>query len=68
MKISLRKLHDIDLDSFRTDILNSSLFFPSPIIERLVNEFNNVLMDLRDNDAPLITRTARCRPKCTMVH
>ena len=27
MKISLRKLHDIDLDSFRTDILNSSPFF-----------------------------------------
>ena len=27
MKISLRKLHDIDLDSFRTDILKSSLFF-----------------------------------------
>ena len=38
MKISLRKLHDIDLDSFRTDILNSSLF-SSPIIDLLVNEF-----------------------------
>ena len=61
MNISLRKLHDIDLDSFRTDILNSSLF-SSPIIDLLVNEFNNVLMDLPDNDAPLITCTVRCRP------
>ena len=61
MKISLRKLHDIDLDSFCTDILNSSLS-SSPIIDLLVNEFNNVLMDLPDNDASLITRTVRCRP------
>ena len=61
MKISLRKLHDIDLDSFCTDILNSSLF-SSPIIDLLVNEFNNVLMDLPDNDAPLISRTVGCRP------
>ena len=56
MKISLRRLHDIDLDSFCTDILNSSLFY-SPIIDLLVNKFKNLLMDLRDNDAPLITRT-----------
>ena len=58
MKMSLHKLHDIDLDSFCTDILNSSLS-SSPIIDLLVNEFNNVLPD---NDAPLITRTVRCRP------
>ena len=58
MKMSLHKLHDIDLDSFCTDILNSSLS-SSAIIDLLVNEFNNVLPD---NDAPLITRTVRCRP------
>ena len=61
MKISLRKLHGIDFDSLRTDILNSSLF-SSPFIDLLVNEFNNVLMDLRDNHALLITRTVRRRP------
>ena len=44
-----------------TDILNSSLS-SSPIIDLIVNELNNVLMDLPDNDAPLITRTVRCRP------
>ena len=58
MKISLHKFPDIDLDSFCTDILNSSLS-SSPIIDLLVNEFNNVLPD---NDASLITRTVRCRP------
>ena len=36
MKISLRKLHDIDLDSFRTDILNSSLFFPRLLLSGLL--------------------------------
>ena len=62
MKITLRKLRDIDLDSFRSDILNSPLF-SSPIndIDLLVDEYNNVLTDLRDH-APLIRHTVRCRP------
>ena len=34
----------------------------SPIIDLLVNEFHNVIMDLWDNHALLITRTVRCRP------
>ena len=45
--------------------LNSSLFSSSPIIDLLVNDLNNVLMDLRDNDAPFITRTVKCRPNAS---
>ena len=63
IKCSLRKLNDIDLDSFCSDILKSSLF-SSPIndIHLLVDKFDYVLIDLRDNHVPLITRTVRCRP------
>lgn len=63
MKITFRKLHDIDLNSFRSDILNSTLHTSSiNDIDSLVDSYNNVLNDLKEKHAPLITRTVRCRP------
>jgi hypothetical protein len=63
MKITMRKLRDIDIDAFRSDILNSSLFTsPASDLDTLVNQYDFVLRDLKDKHAPLITRTIRCRP------
>ena len=63
MEISSRKLHNIDLDAFRADILVSPLFIsPSSELDLLVTQYDTVLRDLKDKYAPLITRTIRCRP------
>ncbi|XP_072020366.1 uncharacterized protein [Amphiura filiformis] len=63
MEIRIRKLRDIDLNTFRNDILQSSLYTsPSPDLDKLIAQYENVLLKLKDKHAPLITRTVKCRP------
>ncbi|XP_072033195.1 uncharacterized protein [Amphiura filiformis] len=63
MEIKMRKLRDIDLDAFRSDILNSSLHLsPASDLDQLVTQYDSVLCNLQDKHAPLITRKITCRP------
>ena len=63
IEITMRKLHDIDLDAFRSDILNSPLYkSPTSDLDLLVSQYNTVLNELKDKHAPLIERTVRSRP------
>ena len=63
MEISIRKFRDIDIDAFRNDILNSTLYTSSfSDLDMLVAEYDHVLTSLKDKHAPLITRTIRGRP------
>ena len=63
LKITTCKLHDIDLDVFRSDILNLPLYTsPASDLDFLVRQYDTVLRDLKDKYAQLTTRTVRCRP------
>ena len=63
MEITTRKLHKIDINAFRLDILNSSLYTsPESDLDLLVAQYDFVLNDLKDKHAPIITQTIKCRP------
>ena len=56
--ISYRKVKNININEFKDDILNSSLYSsPCDDINKLVEQYNNVLSDIIDKHAPLITKT-----------
>ena len=61
--IKTRKVGEIDIDTFRQDILDSELYTaPSTDLNQLVEQYESVLSNLLDKHAPLITRTITCRP------
>ena len=63
MEISIGKFRNIDIDAFRNNILNSTLYTSSFCdLNLLVVECEHVSTSLKDKPAPLITRTIRCRP------
>ena len=63
MDITMRKLKNIDIDSFCQDILSSQLYLSqSPDLDSLIDQYESVLSELLDKHAPLITRRITCRP------
>ena len=62
-EICYRKVNSINVNTFKQDILTSSLVkSPSVNISQLVDQYNNVLQQLLDNHAPLIKRKIFARP------
>ena len=62
-EISFRKTRSIDFTRFREELASSSLFTdPSCELVELVEQYNNTLLTLLDNHAPLKTRTVTFRP------
>ena len=63
MEIEMRKARDINMESFRTDILSSPLYTsPATDIDSLIEQYDSVLSNLFDKHAPIITRSITCRP------
>jgi len=63
MEIKLRKLREIDLDTFCNDIMTSSLYTaPCSDLNALIEQYESVLSNLTDKHAPVITRNITCRP------
>jgi hypothetical protein len=61
--IKTRKLKDIDINAFRTDINNTPLVrSPTNSIEDLVQHFNATMSALLNKHAPLITKEVFVRP------
>ncbi|XP_071959538.1 uncharacterized protein [Antedon mediterranea] len=62
-RISFRKLRQIDIKSFKNDIVKSELITnPAAGIDTLVAQYNNVLSHLLDLHAPIVTRSIILRP------
>ena len=60
-----RKLRDIDLHCFKTDIKASVLLTqPAADLVRLSDQFENVLRELLDKHAPEVTKSIIPRPNC----
>ena len=69
MEITTRKLREIDINAFRLDILNSSLYTsPESDLDLLVAQYGFVLNDLKDKHAPIITLTIKYRPNSPWYH
>ena len=63
MTISSRKIKDINMDAFRSDIITSELCTsPAPEICTAVEQYDRVLQAILDKHAPLVSRTITCRP------
>ena len=63
MEVKVRKLKDIDIKAFCSDILSSSLYLsPSSDLDELVKQYNDTLRKILDNHAPLLVRKIACRP------
>ena len=62
--IAYRKLKDIDVEAFRTDILESSIGHPSDEkdVEELAIKYNSVLIELLEKHAPRKSVKATVRP------
>ena len=59
----MRKLKNIDIDSFCQHILLSQLYLSqSSDLDSLIDQYESVLSELLDKHAPLITRRITCRP------
>ncbi len=62
-EVSFRKLNDVDIDSFLTDLYPSELCHnPSQDLDALVSQFNGTLSRLVEKHAPLKTRSMVERP------
>ena len=62
-EVQMRKVRDINIESFREDILQSTLLkSPSTDMNVLIDQYECVLSGLLDKHAPLITRKVKCRP------
>ena len=65
-RVKCRKIKDIDVDSFRRDILNSKLNKQSTFdasLDEIVEEYNATLQSLLDKHAPETIKTLKPRPK-----
>ena len=63
LEIKTRKIHAIDVEAFRSDILDSDLYTsPSQDLHERVDQFCTTLSSLLNHHAPEVTRTVTCRP------
>ena len=62
--VTFRSLKNIDLDAFRNDIKNSSLYLnPADNAGDLAVQYNTELLRILDHHAPLKTKRVSCRPE-----
>ena len=64
MIINRRNLHKVNLNLWREDILKSRLHIPlsgATDVDNLVDQYNNVLLKLIENHAPVVTRSVTVR-------
>ena len=55
--LSFRKIRDIDMDKFKSDIQASTLLsHPADDVNELVEQYNSVLTTIMDDHAPVITK------------
>jgi hypothetical protein len=61
--VKFRKYKNIDVDSFKADILKSDLITcPEAGLEHSITQYNSVLSDLLDNHAPELEKKITLRP------
>ena len=64
--INFRKLHQVDFDAFSTDLKNqimSSNIYHATKFDIAVSSYNNVLRNVLDTHAPVITKTIKDVPR-----
>ena len=63
--VSFRKIKDINIDQFKSDIMRSSLVeTPSDDVDQLVNQYHSTLSTILDDHAPVVTKVMVDRSNC----
>ena len=61
--VRCRKLKDIDIDKFKSDVQHSNLITsPASDVTTLVNQYNDTLCDILDKHAPVTEKVVTLRP------